>query len=88
VRDHVIAALRDLEIQAVFHFVPLHGSPMAARLGCGDVTLPITDDLSSRLVRLPCYFGMTRGEQERVIAGVMSALADVPSRELVPATAG
>jgi dTDP-4-amino-4,6-dideoxygalactose transaminase len=87
-RDHVIASLRHLNIHAVFHFVPLHSSPMAAKLGCDVPDLPVTEDLSSRLLRLPCYFGLTREDQERVIAGVMGALADLPNRQLVPATAG
>jgi dTDP-4-amino-4,6-dideoxygalactose transaminase len=86
-RDHLIAQLRQAGIHAVFHFVPLHSSPMAARLGHDGVHLPLTDDLSARLVRLPCYYGMKREEQERVIAAVMSALADLPCRELVPASA-
>jgi dTDP-4-amino-4,6-dideoxygalactose transaminase len=86
-RDHLINALREVGIQAVFHFVPLHDSPMAARLGIAGVDLPVTEDLSARLVRLPCYYGMPREQQERVIAAVMSALADLPSRELVPARA-
>jgi len=86
-RDHLIASLRALGIHAVFHFVPLHTSPMAARLGCGGAALPVTEDLSGRLVRLPCFYGMTRAEQERVIAAVMAALADLPAQQLVPAHA-
>ncbi len=86
-RDGLIASLRDQGIQSVFHFVPLHTSPMALRLGCGGGTLPVTEDLSARLVRLPCYYGMTRQEQERVIAAVMATLANLPHRELVPAHA-
>jgi dTDP-4-amino-4,6-dideoxygalactose transaminase len=86
-RDRLIASLRDVGIQAVFHFVPLHTSPMAARLGCGGGSLPVTEDLSARLVRLPCYYGMTRAEQDRVITAVMAALAAAPRRELVPAEA-
>jgi dTDP-4-amino-4,6-dideoxygalactose transaminase len=86
-RDHMISALRELSIQAVFHFVPLHDSPMAARLGCDGGHLPVTEDLSARLLRLPCFFGMTREEQERVVAAVMSSLSDLPSQEHVPAMA-
>lgn len=86
-RDGLIASLRDQGIQSVFHFVPLHTSPMAQRLGCGGGTLPVTEDLSARLVRLPCFYGMTRQEQERVIAAVMATLANLPHRELVPAQA-
>jgi dTDP-4-amino-4,6-dideoxygalactose transaminase len=86
-RDHLIDALREAGIQAVFHFVPLHSSPMAARLGCRGGPLPMTDDLAARLVRLPCYYGMTPQDQDRVIAAVMAAVSTSVRRELVPAGA-
>jgi dTDP-4-amino-4,6-dideoxygalactose transaminase len=65
-RDGLITHLKRKEIQAVFHYVPLHSSPMGRRIGCGGVELPVTDDLSERLVRLPCYFGLTPEDQDRI----------------------
>jgi dTDP-4-amino-4,6-dideoxygalactose transaminase len=35
-------------------------------MGYTSGSLPVTEDLSSRLVRLPCYFGLTAPEQERI----------------------
>ena len=32
--------------------------------------LPVTEDLSRRLIRLPMYFELTDGEQQRVIDAV------------------
>lgn len=86
-RDHMIDSLRAKGIHAVFHFVPLHNAPMAVKLGLNNLSLPVTEDLSARLLRLPCYYGMTREDQERVVSGVMTALADMPLGELVPAYA-
>jgi dTDP-4-amino-4,6-dideoxygalactose transaminase len=63
----------DLEqhgIQAVRHYVPLHTSPMGRRLGYAAGDLPVTEDLSERLLRLPCYFGLTEPEQARVVEAV------------------
>jgi dTDP-4-amino-4,6-dideoxygalactose transaminase len=68
-RDSLIAALRDKGIDAPFHYIPLHSSDAARRFGCTISLLPVTDDLSDRLIRLPLWSGM-QGERERVIACV------------------
>jgi dTDP-4-amino-4,6-dideoxygalactose transaminase len=57
-------------IQAVRHYVPLHTSPMGARLGYRPGDLPVTEDASERLLRLPYFFSLTDAQQDRVIAGV------------------
>ena len=57
-------------INAVFHYIPLHTSPMGMKMGYKEGDLPITEDISKRLVRLPCYFELTREEQDRVIYDV------------------
>lgn len=66
-RDELIAHLRSRKIGAVFHYVPLHSSPMGQRIASQVANLPKTDDLSARLVRLPCYFGLERLAQDRVV---------------------
>jgi dTDP-4-amino-4,6-dideoxygalactose transaminase len=57
-------------IQAVRHYVPLHTSPMGRRMGYRPGDLPVTEDLSERLLRLPCYFGLEPADQDRVIEAV------------------
>ncbi|MHC4831036.1 MAG: dTDP-4-amino-4,6-dideoxygalactose transaminase [Planctomycetota bacterium] len=71
-RDALIAHLKAKAIHAVFHYVPLHNSPMGQRLGCADEPLPVTEDRSARLVHLPCYFELSERDQDRVIAEVRS----------------
>lgn len=68
-RDAFIAHLKARDIQAVFHYQPLHRSAMGRRLS-PDARCPVSEDVSARLVRLPFYNGMLEEEQERVIAGV------------------
>ena len=58
-RDAFIRRLAERDIQAVFHYVPLHSSPAGRRLGRAEGDLPVTDDISERLVRLPLWPGMT-----------------------------
>lgn len=74
-RDSLIAFLREREIYAVFHYVPLHTSARGALLGYRTGDLPVTEDVSSRVVRLPFFTTMTDDEQTRVIEGVLSFLS-------------
>jgi len=69
-RGWLIAHLKENDINAVFHYVPLHTSPMGQKLGYKEGDFPVTEDLSERLVRLPCYYELTREDQDRVIDGV------------------
>ncbi|MFX0198343.1 MAG: dTDP-4-amino-4,6-dideoxygalactose transaminase [Candidatus Hodarchaeota archaeon] len=66
-RDKLIAHLKSKNIEAIFHYVSLHSSPMGLKMGWNDGDLPITEDLSARLIRLPCFFELTREKQDRVI---------------------
>jgi dTDP-4-amino-4,6-dideoxygalactose transaminase len=68
-RNVFIAYLKSRDIQAVFHYQPLHRSAMGRRLS-PDARCPVSEDVSARLVRLPFYNGMLEEEQERVIAAV------------------
>ncbi len=69
-RDGLIRHLNKERVRAVFHYVPLHSSPMSRRLGFDKVNLPVTDSMADRLVRLPCFFDMEKVDQDRVIAAV------------------
>jgi dTDP-4-amino-4,6-dideoxygalactose transaminase len=73
-RDGLIRHLKAKEILAVFHYVPLHTSPMGRQIGYAEDDLSVTEDLSARLVRLPCYFGLTPEEQIRIADEVSSYL--------------
>jgi dTDP-4-amino-4,6-dideoxygalactose transaminase len=66
-RNRVIHGLEKQGIHAVFHYVPLHTSPMGVALGYQPGDLPVTEDVAARLLRLPCYFELSEDEQDRVI---------------------
>ena len=61
-RSELITYLKERGILAVFHYVPLHSSPMGRKLDSADCALPVTEDISARLLRLPFYFEMTPEE--------------------------
>jgi dTDP-4-amino-4,6-dideoxygalactose transaminase len=71
-RTRLLAHLKEAHIQATFHYVPLHTSPMGQSFGGREGMCPVTEDRAARLVRLPFYTGMTEAEQERVIGNVLS----------------
>jgi dTDP-4-amino-4,6-dideoxygalactose transaminase len=66
-RTALIAHLRNHGVVAVFHYVPLHSSPAGLRYGRVSGEMSVTDDLSSRILRLPLYIGMTDGDIEKVV---------------------
>ena len=73
-RDALIDSLRADGILAVFHYVPLHSSPMGKSFGYQPEDLPVTENLSGRLLRLPLYHELTEAQQQRVIDHVVRFL--------------
>jgi len=69
-RTRLTAYLRERGIYAVFHYVPLHSSPMGEKYCRTHGDLRHTNGISDRLLRLPLYFGMTDDDVERVVAAV------------------
>lgn len=67
-RNHCLERLRRMGVAATFHYVPLHSSPYGRSLaGCRRLHLPITESVSIRILRLPIYPGLKRGEMEYVV---------------------
>ena len=73
IRSNLLAHLKGEGIHGVFHFVPLHSSPMGQQFTFGR-TLPETDDLAARVVRLPFFYTMTPDEQSHVVESVSRSL--------------
>jgi dTDP-4-amino-4,6-dideoxygalactose transaminase len=69
-RQALIAHLAAHGILAVFHYLPLHLSKFGLRYGGRAGDLPVTEDVSDRLLRLPFYCALTEEEQGRVIEAV------------------
>lgn len=66
-RQAAIAHLKERGIQAVFHYLPLHLSPMGEKYGGKAGDCPVTEQISDQLLRLPFYTNMTEEEQMQVI---------------------
>ncbi|NDV27174.1 dTDP-4-amino-4,6-dideoxygalactose transaminase [Desulfovibrio sp. JC010] len=70
-RDSLIEHLRNKSINAVFHYLPLHSSPMGRKISTSEEHLPYTDDISARLLRLPCYYELSERDQDTVIDSIL-----------------
>ena len=64
----------------MFHYVPLHLSPMGPQLGYEPGDLPVTEDVAARLLRLPFYFDLTDDEVDEVIDAILEFLSPWLSR--------
>lgn len=71
-RQELIDHLRHSGILSVFHYLPLHLSPMGKKFGGKEGDCPVTEDISDRLLRLPFYFNLTEADQQTVIKSVRS----------------
>jgi dTDP-4-amino-4,6-dideoxygalactose transaminase len=67
-RNQIMDQLKGEGIQAVFHYVPLHSSPMGAKFGYKKSDLPITENISGCLLRLPFYADLGLEEQSFVVS--------------------
>ncbi len=70
-RTALISYLRENDILAVFHYIPLHSSPAGQKFGRFDGEDEITTPYSERLVRLPLYYGLTEEDQNKVIYNIL-----------------
>lgn len=71
-RQQLIDHLRERNIMAVFHYVPLHTSDMGRRFGGRAGDCPVTESVSDRLLRLPFYNDLTEEDQMKVIGAIQS----------------
>lgn len=70
-RTRLMEHLQGLCIKAVFHYVPLHSSPMGEKYCRVYGDMPHTVKISERLLRLPLYYEMTDAEVRRVVEAVV-----------------
>ncbi len=73
-REKVLLRLKEEGIYSVFHYVPLHSAPAGQRLGRTHGKLDVTNDLSSRLIRLPFYTNINIEQQQFVCETLQIAL--------------
>jgi perosamine synthetase len=73
-RDEVFAALRAEGIGVTLHYVPAYWHPYYERLGYARGLCPIAEDVTSRLMSLPIFPGMSDADVEDVVAALWKVL--------------
>jgi len=69
-RTRLIEFLKERGILAVFHYIPLHSSPMGRELGFEHGMLSVTEEVSARLLRLPFYYDLEIEQLREVTSGI------------------
>lgn len=73
-RSKFIKLMRENNISAVFHYIPLHSSIAGRQFGQFNGEDVFTSNESERLVRLPLYFNMDNIEVDTVIKCILNSL--------------
>jgi dTDP-4-amino-4,6-dideoxygalactose transaminase len=71
IRNELLESLKDININAIFHYIPLHSSPAGMRYGRVHGRMDNTDSLSGRLLRMPMYNYIDDAKIQRVIESVI-----------------
>ncbi|MEA4825489.1 MAG: dTDP-4-amino-4,6-dideoxygalactose transaminase [Clostridium sp.] len=77
IKNAVVYKLKQRGITALTHFVPLHSSPMGAKLGYSPSDFKKTDKLANCLLRLPLYTSMTLEEASYVIESLEEIIKEL-----------
>jgi len=71
IRQDLILHLKARGILSVFHYVPLHLSEMGMKFGGRPGQCPVTERVSSCLLRLPFYNDLAASEQAEVVQAIL-----------------
>jgi dTDP-4-amino-4,6-dideoxygalactose transaminase len=70
-RTNLLEYLKENNILAVFHYVPLHSAPAGLKFGKFYGEDKFTTDGSEKLVRLPIYYNLTDSEISKIIEVIL-----------------
>lgn len=66
-RDQLMDYLKSHGILSVFHYLPLHLSPVGRGMGYKEGDLPLTEKIAGCLLRLPFYYELNKSQQSEVV---------------------
>jgi UDP-4-amino-4,6-dideoxy-N-acetyl-beta-L-altrosamine transaminase len=73
-RKQVFDKLRSRNIGVNVHYIPVHTQPYYQRLGFKAGMFPNSEKYYEEAISLPMYYGLSNGQQDRVIAELSEAL--------------
>jgi dTDP-4-amino-4,6-dideoxygalactose transaminase len=71
-RQCLINHLKSHGVLSVFHYLPLHLSPMGRKVGGREGDCPVAESVSDRLVRLPLYNNLSSEDRRAVVDAIYS----------------
>jgi len=74
-RNDLMAYLKSKGVMSVFHYIPLHLSKIGKSIGYNEGQLPVTESMSSRLLRLPFYPEISKEDRAYVVRCIKSFFA-------------
>lgn len=75
-QKRVLDSMKRADVNAVFHYQPLHSAPAGKMYGRAHGDLEVTDDVASRIVRLPLFSGISQQEIDLVISVFKKIFSD------------
>ncbi|MCC6915019.1 MAG: dTDP-4-amino-4,6-dideoxygalactose transaminase [Rhodospirillaceae bacterium] len=75
VRHKLLAHLSGLGVDAAFHYTPLHMTPAGERFARAAGPLPVTEQISQTILRLPVFATMDGSQLKRVVDAVLGFYA-------------
>lgn len=74
-RNEVLSRMSSRGVKATFHYVPLHSADAGRRFSDRAGDCPVSNDISSRVLRLPFFNDLTESQADRVVTELRAALA-------------
>ena len=75
IQIYFIDKLKKCGIECTHHYIPLHSSPFGSKnLGYKRGDLPVTEEVSEQIVRLPLFPEITRKEQNMICENIFGLL--------------
>jgi len=72
-RNDLLEGLGKMGVRATFHYQPLHSSDAGREFAVRETQCPVSEDISSRLLRLPFYNNLNGGDLDRVVDAFLGA---------------
>ena len=76
-QQRFLSLLRDKDIYAYIGYMPLHSSPMGQRFGYRPDSVPRTEDIARRIVRLPFYTELEGDSLDYCLTGMADVLRTI-----------
>jgi len=74
IRNKLMDKLKNKGIQAIFHYIPLHQSPMGNKLGYKKGDFPVTESVSENILRLPLHLHLTEKDVDYIIKTIYESI--------------